>query len=126
MQESRNQSNALSVLCSCLEDRRHSLKTNEDVTYSLDSYSNGAVPAPRLIGHRPPLTESCTIIYTLLVPLCFLSHPKHALNSKVADNLHDWSAVMDGHKLFRRGSCPLAESAAGVWGAPPWDEQGIR
>lgn len=67
MQESRNQSNALSAIYFWLEDRIHSLKTYEDVTYSLDSYSNSAVSTPRLIGHLSVLTESCMIIYTLLV-----------------------------------------------------------
>lgn len=84
--------------------KTHSLRLYKDVTYSLDSYSNGAVSAPRLIGHLFLLTENCTIIYTLQVLLsCFLSHPKHAPNSKVVDNLHTWSAVMDGFKPFRKG-----------------------
>lgn len=91
--------------CLWLEDRRPSvsLQTDEAVTYSPDSYCNGAVSAPRLTAHLSLLTEnlrtSMLSVTLSLVPF----HPERALNSKVTDNPQDRSAVMAGDRLFRKG-----------------------
>lgn len=77
----------------------HCLQTDEAVTYSPDSYGNGAVSAPRPLPPPESFQTSSLLLTLSLVPF----HPEHALNSKVTDNSQDGSAVMAGDRLQAGG-----------------------